>query len=46
VIKVGNNTSAMLILNMGPLRGAYLDHSCTPSSPTWLRGHARLQNHH
>jgi hypothetical protein len=32
VVRVGNNTSATLILNTGPLRGVYLVPSCTPCS--------------
>ena len=34
VVRVGNNMSAMLIVNTGPLRGVYLLPSCTPCSPT------------
>ena len=33
VVKVGNNTSAMLILNGGPHRGGCSAPSCTPCSP-------------
>jgi hypothetical protein len=33
VVRVGNSTSAMLILNTGPLRGVCLVPSCTPYSP-------------
>ena len=34
VLRVGNNTSATLTLNTGPLKGACLVYSCTPCSPT------------
>jgi hypothetical protein len=34
VARVGNNTSAKMILNTGALEGVYCVSSCTPCSPT------------
>ena len=45
VIRVSNNTSAMLILNTGPLRGAYSVPSCTSCSVMTARP-GTLQHHH
>ena len=45
VVRVGNNTSATLILNMGAFQGFMLSHLLYFRTPV-LRGKARLQYHH